>query len=227
MTAYALPTLKTVRTSFRIRWLNTPPIRSRGGGVAVVGYGNAYWECTITTPSSLTAEEVSTLQAWFDKLEGGLNTFLAHDDHRPYPVAYRAPISNPAANGFAGLLKQDNVTPFVGLATCSAIAARQITITALPDNFVFNVGDYIGLVQSSKYSLHRVTGAVTGDTSGVAANVPVTPPINLNVYSTSAVVNLDHPLAEFVPDPDSWSGDTYLRLIPNESVSFSGISRVA
>lgn len=219
MTQYALPTMNTLKTSFQLRWLNAPPIRSRGGGVQVVSYGSPFWECRITTPDSLKSHEVLALQAWFDKLEGGLHTFLAHDEALPWPRSY--PI------GFTGLVKQDNVTPFTGTATLSAIAARSLTITALPDNFALKVGDYVGLVQSSRYSLHRVVGDVTGNTSGVAAAVPVVPPINTTLFTTGAAVNLERPLAEFVPDPESWSGESYLRLVPGIGVSFGGISRVA
>ena len=221
MTQYALPTMKTLKTRFRLRWLNAPPIRSRGGGVQVVTYGSAFWECLISTPDSLKSEEVLALQAWFDKLEGGLHAFLAHDEALPWPRTY------PLGFAAAGLLKQDNVTPFTGAATLSAIAARTMTITALPDDFALKVGDYVGLVQSSRYSLHRVVGDVTANASGVATAVPVVPPVNTNLFTTGAAVNLERPLAEFVPDPDTWSGDSYLRMVPGVGVSFGGISRVA
>lgn len=220
MTAYQLPVQMTFqRTHFDIRWVNSPPIRSRAGGVQVVSYGDAFWECMLKTPDSLTSAQVLAMKAWFDRMEGGLHTFLAHDDALPWPSAY--------PNGFAGLLKQDNVTPFTGTAACSAIGARLITVTGLPDLFQFRPGDYLGLVQASRYSLHRVVDTVTADTAGVATNVPVVPPIKTSVFTTAASVNLARPLAEFVPDPATWDGQSILRFAPGIPVSFGGISRVA
>ena len=42
--------------------------------------------------------------------------------------------------------------------------------------------------------LFRVTGDVLGNASGIATAVPFTPPCNLNVFTTAAVVNLQRPL---------------------------------
>lgn len=212
MTAYALPTFLTYRTSFRINWVNAPPIRSRAGGVSVVSYAAPYWSCEMQTPASLTTEELLPLQAWFDKLEGGIHTFLAHDEAMPWPQAY--------PDGFGAL------GPFTGTAGCSALAARSITITGLPAGFLLAPGDYFGLVQSSKYSLHRITGAVTANGSGVAAAVPFTPPVSLESFTTSAVVKLDRPVAEFVPDPGLWQGDAVLRFAPGIAVTFGGVQRL-
>ncbi len=213
MTAYALPSFLTYRTSFDIRWLNAPPIRTRGGGVQMVAYGAPYWECAITTPSSLTTEEVLALKAWFDRLEGGLHTFLAHDEALPWPRAY--------PTGFASL------SPFVGDATLSAIAARTVTITGLPAGFQLAPGDYFGLVEDSRYSLHRIVAAATASGGGVASNVAFVPPIDLSLFSTSAAVELARPVAEFIPDPGMWQGDSVLRFVPGVAVTFGGIQRIS
>lgn len=213
MSIYALPTFLTYRTSFRIRWLNAPPIRSRAGGVAVVAYGSPFWECSITTPASLTTEEVLAMQAWFDRMEGGLHSFLAHDEAMPWPSAY--------PDGFGAL------APFTGDAALSAIAARQVTITGLPAGFELHPGDYFGLVEGGRYSLHRVVGDVTASGGGVATNVPFTPPVALNLFTTAADVKLARPVAEFVPDPDTWAGEAVLRFAPGIAVTFGGIQRVA
>lgn len=213
-----IPSDVTIReTSFRITWLNASPDRSRGGEVQVVNVGDPFWRVRLTTPP-MTSEALLALRAWYDSMgEGALNTFLVHDYALPYPSSY--------PDGWAGLLKQDNVTPFDGLATLSALAANQITITALPDNFLIKRGDYIGLVQSGHYSLHQATADFTANTSGVATNVTVTPPINTDVFTSSATVNLDHPLVEVVPD--NWSGDPDLKYAYAIPVSFGGVSRVA
>ena len=209
--AIALPsTLKVMRTRLTIQWLHTPDIRTRGGEVQTVSFGQAFWRAEWTTPASLTTEEMLSLQAWFDGMEGGVvNTFLAHDFANEYGINY--PI------GF---------TPFNGIAGCSAIAARTITITGLPASHVIKRGDYISLVQSSRYSLHRVTADLTANGSGIATGVTVTPPIDTDLFSTSAVVNMAKPLGEFVPVPDSWSSEAVYRDAPGIQVTFGGVSKV-
>lgn len=211
--------LEIRETSFRIQWINSQPNRSRGGEAQVVNIGDPYWRVRLTTPP-LTTEALLALRAWFDSMGGGaLNTFLTHDFALPYPSTY--------PNGWAGLLKQDNVTPYDGSGGVSAISASALTITALPDLFQIKRGDYIGLVEDEHYSLHQATGDVTANTSGVASNVPVTPLINTDIFSTSADVNLDHPLCEVVPDQDSWSGDPDLKYNYAIPVSFGGVTRVS
>lgn len=216
----SLPSGLQIReTSFRIDWQVSPVARSRGGEAQVVNTGDPFWRVRLTT-SPMTTEELLALRAWFDSMgEGSIDTFLTHDFALPYPSSY--------PNGFAGLLKQDNVTPFTGTGTVSAIAARQLSLAALPDNFLIKRGDYIGLVQSGHYSLHQATGDFTANSSGAMANVTVTPIINTDVFTTSATFNLDKPLCEVVPEASSWSGDPDLKYAPTIPASFGGVTRVA
>lgn len=203
-------TLIVSRTNFEIQFLQSPTARTRGGEVQAVEFGQAFWRAEWMTPRSLTTEQMLDLKAWFDSMEGGVvNSFLAHDFANEYGINY--PI------GFS---------PFNGIAGVSSVAARLLTITGLPVSHVLKRGDYVSLVQSGRYSLHRITGNITANGSGVAASVPVTPPVDTDLFTTSATVNLAKPLGEFVPELGSFSGEAVLRDAPGLQVSFAGISKV-
>jgi hypothetical protein len=98
---------------------------------------------------------------------------------------------------------------FTGTASLTSVTAYGLTFggaTKLPPNFVIKTGDYVSLVQSDRYSLHRVVEDATGDANGILT-LNVRPFIATSLFTTAAVANFMLPLAEFVAESESWIGD--------------------
>lgn len=190
---------------------------TKGGAVTSTEISDPFWKLEVTTPP-LVHTEAAVWQAWWESLRGGGKSFLAHDMRRNWPIAY--PNNTlPATRAGGGA--------FDGTAKLAAISAYEITIGAaggyLPASYQVKAGDKIGLVASGAYHVHRALEDVTANGSGVAV-VPVSPFTYPTTFTTAlTTVNLVKPLAQFIPDPGSWS---YTDGIDAQPIAFSARQKV-
>lgn len=162
--------------------------RTRGAELIEVEIGDAYWSVDLTFARKMPAE-VLRLRTWFDSMRAGLGTFLCHDYARPRPLDYLLS-GLPATKAGGGA--------FDGSCDVDAVTAHTITLSGLPDAMQFREGDYVGLVQSSRYGLFQVTVDQAANGSGVVT-LDVLPAVNLNVFTADATAQVEKPVAEFKP----------------------------
>lgn len=183
-----LPGWMTISSSLVRPKFSVAAPRTRSGEVLRVEIADAFWTAEITFNPRFAADVVR-LYTWYDSMQGGLGSFLAHDDARCRPLTY-INTGLPATKAGGGA--------FDGSCDVDAVTAYTITLSGLPDAFVFVEGDFVGLVQSGRYSLHRVTADATANGSGVVT-VDVVPPVNMNVFDDDATAQVEKPVAEFIP----------------------------
>jgi hypothetical protein len=176
------------------------------------------WMFSIST-QPLKPDQADEVAAWWETLRGGGKSFLAHDMRRNYPINY--------AGGVSALVRAGGGA-FDGTAKVAAVTTNTITIGDatgfLPASFVLKAGDKIGLVSAGvtpRYSVHRVVEDVTANGSGVAV-ASVYPFVATTRFTAGDTANMVRPLAEFVPDRDSWSRISTSAPTP---ISFGGWSR--
>jgi hypothetical protein len=176
------------------------------------------WVFSVKT-QPLSANEADQMAAWWETLRGGGKSFLATDMRRNFPINYPGGVSSLVRAGGGA---------FNGTAKAAAIATNSLTVGMaagfLPAAFVFKAGDKVGLVSTAspvKYSVHRVLEDATANGSGVVV-LNIYPFIATSRFAVGDVVNLVKPLAEFIPDRESWSRETMSAKTP---ISFSGRSR--
>lgn len=179
--------VKTESCLLRPKYITVAP-RSRSGELLRVEVADAFWELSLSFVRQKMTDVVRTY-TWWDSMEGGQHSFLCHDHSRPRPLNYLV-AGLPATKAGGGA--------FDGSCDVDALTAYTITISGLPDSFVFLEGDYVGLVQGGHYGLHRVTADKTANSSGVVT-VDVVPPVNTNLFDTDATAQVEKPVAEFVP----------------------------
>lgn len=206
------PEMRFATTDFKIV-TSVELSRTNGGSLLAVEHGDPFWVCSFTSPPHVNEIRLNKIRAWWDSLQGGICSFLAHDQARKFPEMYQA--------GFAGMNRAGGGA-FDGTGDVTAIAPRALTIATLPAGFALKRGDYVGLVQAGRYSLHRIVDDVTATGLGVAADIPVEPFIT-SLFTPAAVANFAMPLVELVPDAGSWSGSP---TATKTTVSFAGVSRI-
>jgi hypothetical protein len=218
-------TLVYPRSPFRLETGTAGPQRTRGGGVFAVEVADAYWRAGWTS-QPLWGVDLLDVQTWWDTLRGGMKSFLAHDPTRPFPRNYASEAAvlaltrGGALGAFNGTFEITFFASVYEMRSVNAVALRP------PANFVLSLGDYIGLVQSGRYSLHRVVETVTATSAGnfaIGTGIFVEPPIKTALFSAGATANIIRPLAEFIPEPASWQGEPEIGPSP---VSFSAVSKV-
>lgn len=189
------------------------------GAIERAEIGPAIWRASLTS-YPLSPAEITQMQAWWKTLGSGLKTFLAHDYAREYPIAY--------PTGFAGL-NRVSLGAFDGTVNISYLDASSIRASnpsgQFPANFVLKEGDYVGLIENGKYSLHQVAEDVTGNSSGnfPSPGIPLTPPIATTVFTNAATAVFGQAKAQFIPDEDGFEGEPGLDW---QSVTISGTQKL-
>lgn len=199
MSTIALPSFRFQAYDLRLRRYGTANTLY-GGLQQVREIADPRWELSISTPP-LKVADFRKWQAFWAQLRDGINDFLCHDVERPYPADY--------PNGFAGLVRAGTATAFDGTATVTALAANTIQLSGVPANFQVRVGDWIGLVEGTRYALHLITAdqiALNTGIFGATRQISVSPAIRTNVFTTAAVANFALPKAKFIPIAGTFSG---------------------
>lgn len=214
------------KCDFRLVHGVTSPGRTRGGASQVTETSDPYWTCEIESAEHHAYTHVA-LRTFLNSLRGGAKTFVAHDYARPVPRNYLTEaavqaLTRAGGGAFDGTFEITSTLEGGYLLSSSASAASRA-----PAALVLQVGDYIGITQSGKYSLHNVVEAQTANGSGVIADLVVEPFVNMDVFtagvSSGMLANVIKPLALFRILPDSISGSPNSR---STSIGFTAISVV-
>jgi len=212
-------------TAFDLDQGTDDPVRFRGGAVQVANRFHPSWRARFSSPSIFDRNAVLELKTWFDTLRGGGKTFLAHDQARPRPKAYAtdAAITSLTRASVGGAF--DGTFEITSFPDAYGIACQNAAALRLPNGFTMTEGDYIGIVQSGRYSLHRVTETISANGNGnytiASGGVRLEPFAATNIFTAGAIANVIKPLAQFIPVPGSFEGDPSVEL---SSVSFAGVS---
>lgn len=220
----------------------------RGGGVQTVQHSQPYWDFTWTTPP-LTRAQKAELTAWWESMRGGLKTFLAYDAASAFPSFYASEAAVRAllrvtGSAFDGTFEVTSISanelqsvgsPLIEagfdlnfMDNAFAVATSPVTASLRPPaNLRLSAGDLISVVQSGRYSLHRVVETTIASSGGnFAANNPITiePAITTSLFTAgSAVANVIKPLAEFVPDDSRFDATQTLNASPATIAGFSKV----
>lgn len=170
--------------------------RLAGGSIQVRETAEPRWRCALTW-APMQRAEYQALRAWVDTMRGGLRTFLAHDALQPYPVLY------PKAKLLA--LTRPGGDAFDGTATVASLSASAIGLTNLPVGFALKAGDYLGLVQSGRYGLHRLVEDATAAGPSGTLTASVEPRVATNLFTTAAVATVVRPSCTMVLDASPFS----------------------
>lgn len=180
-----------------------------GGATQYREVANARWRGSWTTKSyarTSTAHrlERAAWEAWLDTLRGGSKRFLGYDAWRKHPVGY------PGGSGLGA---------WGGTASVTAVSAFALSFSGVASGMTVRPGDLVGLVQSSKYSLHTIVEQKTASGTTLSG-VAVEPAINTTLFTTSATANFIAPKCEMMLIPNSVD---IAREGPASAISFSAM----
>jgi len=205
------PILRVQRCKFDLQRYDEGTFFKRGVG-QVVEYAAPRWKVAVTSTPSPNVS-LHSIHAWWESLRGQMGTFLSYDFSNPYPQTY--PTGNFPALRF-------DSSPFDG--TCSVTAypngGYTISLSNLPNPFTLKVGDWFGLKEGNKYSLHKVTEDRTSTAGGAITIMAITPRVLINVFTTGATVKFAKPLGKFQAVPNSLDWEPQVEQSP---IKFEGI----
>lgn len=152
---------------------------TRGGLVQVAEVGRALWTARYQTVS-LTEADGAAWEAWISTLRGGAKQFRAVHPWRrlaqAYPGGY-GPLTKHTGGNFTGAAVLDAV----------AVALDAVTISGLPTDFAFTVGDLLSFpLSGGRYSMHRVVESVTASAGVATVTVEPTVPPGATINGTVA-----------------------------------------
>lgn len=214
MTTYplALPSYAATDTDFQLTNVDSNNTLTSGQGFSTE-IGSPFWNVTINLRNMANREE-GYWDAFFDKLRGTKKSFLMYDANRPNPIDCPSPLALNKAGGGA----------FPGYGDIVSFTdVRTVNVQHMPANLQLRAGDYISFVESSRYSLHRVSDDCLGDGGGVIT-IPYEPWLNTDFFDTSAKLWIYHPMGEFILKLGSTPNRA--RNIEAKPVSFAAVSRV-
>lgn len=161
-------------------------------------FGTPYWRAKYR-PGRLSLAEYGRMDAFMMMAGDGGETFRAHDPFRPRPIAHdnRQPLSGTRAAGGA----------FDGTATLQSITnSRTVVVAGFPAGFQLSRGDYVEFRMSATLvSLHRIVADITASGEGIAT-VSIRHWLDLQHFTTAAVVNFEKPACLMQIDPGSYDG---------------------
>lgn len=184
----------------------------RGGLVQAFNVGADLWAMSFTTVA-MDYQQGTEYMAWLHSLRGGLRTFKAWHPLRRYPFAY--------PNGF-GSMTRGTGGAFDGTCTLNAIGVSRdtITLTTLPGNFQFSIGDMVSFPMGGAQCLLRVMEAATANGIGTVT-LTVEPFVPLAASAGTNQVTLVKPWCLAVIDAKSIRGP--MRPGRYESIEFSAV----
>lgn len=142
--------------------------RTRGGAVQTAERGRSLWSIDAKT-TILAPAQFEEMQAWFDSLRGGLNTFIFYDPGRARPRAY-------PGVGWAGVTRHSGL-PFTGSCTLQSASGYTVQLSDLPTSYVLSAGDMLCWLWGSTRTLHRAVETVTAVNGALTVQVePDVPP---------------------------------------------------
>lgn len=218
--------LEAVRCDMTLETV-TKQTRSWGGAIVSTELAPAYWTFELEAPAITTARKAE-LKAWWDSLQGGLKTFLAHDFAHAFPLAYASEsavlaLTRAVVGGaFDGTFEITTIlTGGGGLRSVNAATLRP------PADFTLTAGDYISIVQSNRYSLHRLLNTVTSNANGnfssaVNDDLFIEPPLT-SLFTAGATANVVKALGEFLPDRERFSAPF---MLTETGATIGGVSKV-
>lgn len=173
------------------------------------------WLATLTT-APLDLVGLGKWQGFFDSLDGGVQACLLFNPRRRQPANYIGSDITDLTRAGGGA--------FDGAGVLSGYTnAFTINVNTLPASFVVKAGDMVGLVKSSRYSLHRAQEDATANGSGVITGLNLRPDVSDYYNDTGVSVNFLQPLGEFLVDFDSIQGDE--DSVAPHPLTFSAVSR--
>lgn len=160
------------------------------GRDVTIDRGRPQWQASWKTPPLYPAD-LGAWRAWGDSLQGSARTFLGFDPAREYPAAYM-PI------GPSVLLRAGGASVFDGTASLTQISTfrNELGLSGLPALFTLSLGDYVSVIQSGKYSLHRISEAARASALGVITGLYVEPELP-NGFTAAATLNFYRACAKF------------------------------
>jgi hypothetical protein len=160
-------------------------------------FGTAWWAGVFMT-TALTPAEFGRLEAFMMQAGDNGEVFRAYDASRPRPLAHDTPDHQPLSGMRAG------GGSFDGTATIVARTATTLSITGLPANFQFLVGDYVEVRKSpTVISLHRIVTDVQANGSG-AATLSIRHALDLQAFTLPLTANFEKPACLMQIDPGSY-----------------------
>jgi hypothetical protein len=160
--------------------------------------GTPYWTASYKT-TFLSESDMGIMDAFMMQAGDDGETFLGYDVFRPRPILMdtKVPLSGTKAVGGS----------FNGTAALQEITdSRTIVVEGLPAGFKLSPGDYVEIRMSALLrSLHRIMASATANSGGVVT-LSIKYGLDLQHFTTEAVVNFEKPSCLMQIDPGSFSG---------------------
>lgn len=219
--------VEAVRCDMRLITV-TSRTRTLGGAVVATELAPPFWSFEIETPA-LRLDNKAALKAWWDSLRGGLKTFLAYDMSQPIPLSYDSEAQVTAltravvGGAFDGTFEITTIdSSGTALKSVNAVALRA------PASFALQAGDYISIIQSSRYSLHRIVNNVTSNANGnfstaVNDDILIEPALSTTLFTAGATANVIKASAEFLPDQERFDA---VQTLTETGAVIAGYSKV-
>lgn len=171
--------------------------RMEGRRTESVISGTAYWRARYSAVF-LSDLEFGVMDAFVMRAGDSGEVFRAYDPFRARPISWgqEAPLSGTRSGGGT----------FDGTATITARTATTLTISGLPANFQFRVGDYVEVRKTtSLISLHRVMADAQASAGGIVT-LTIRYTLDLGVFTLPLTANFEKPACLMQIDPGSFSG---------------------
>ncbi|TDW21074.1 hypothetical protein EV128_12243 [Rhizobium azibense] len=148
------------------------PVKASESGGRFINYTqleDPVWRVNLVTSSLLLQSQYAAVEAWWLSLREGLRTVLFRHPHSCYPIAHETNHGPADDNGSLVSVTDGNI----------------LAVSGVDPGLTLTPGDRLGVQQSGKYYIGRVT-EVAG--SGTTRTITVEPPLFDSVAQAGAVV---------------------------------------
>jgi hypothetical protein len=188
-----------------------------------VDFGQPSWSFEWTT-NRLYGTDLGVWRAWLSSLRGLTRYFLGYDPLVEYPIAYMPAGWGSLSRYGGGSFDGTCTVTAIGNSGVSGATRDSISVSNLPVGLKINPGDNFGLVQSGKYSLHRVLDTAQITASGTGTLTMWVEPEVPAGFTTSATGNFYRASAKFrLVAKKGFEADASGRNRPGQG-SFTGLS---